>query len=111
MRDAADEYVHIPTNNTIEGTQFFAEPDVGGVPLVADMSSDFLWRKHDVSRYGLIYAGAQKNLGPSGVVCVIARKDLIEGARKDIPTIFQYATHAKANSLFHTPPTFAIYLV
>jgi phosphoserine aminotransferase len=104
-------YVHITTNNTIEGTQFQTEPATGDVPLVADMSSDFLWKKLDVAKYGLIYAGAQKNLGPSGVTLVIARKDLVDGGRKDIPKIFRYATHASQNSLYNTPPTFAIYLV
>jgi phosphoserine aminotransferase len=109
--DPQAAYVHITTNNTIEGTQWHAEPDTGPVPLVADMSSDFLWRRPDVARYGLIYAGAQKNLGPSGVTLVIARKDLVDGGRKDIPKIFRYATFAAANSLYNTPPTFAIYLV
>jgi len=104
-------YVHITTNNTIEGSQWLAEPDTGGVPLVGDMSSDFLWRKPDIARYGMIYAGAQKNLGPSGVVLVVARKDFVDRARTDIPTIFRYATFAKNNSLYNTPPTFAIYLV
>ncbi len=109
--DPGAAYVHITTNNTIYGTQWFAEPDTGSVPLIADMSSDFLWRRHDMSRYAMIYAGAQKNVGPSGVVVVLIRKDLVEGGRKDIPTIFRYATHAANNSLFHTPPTFSIYLV
>jgi phosphoserine aminotransferase len=104
-------YVHVTTNNTLEGTQMHAVPDTGAVPLVADMSSDFLWKKIDVSRYGLIYAGAQKNIGPSGVVVVIVHKDLVARGRKDIPTIFRYETHAKNNSLYHTPPTFGIYMV
>jgi phosphoserine aminotransferase len=109
--DAAAAYLHITSNNTIEGTQFHDFPDGGSVPVVADMSSDFLWRKIDVSRFGLIYAGAQKNLGPSGVTVVIARKDLVDAGRKDIPKIFRYSTHASQNSLFHTPPTFAVYLM
>jgi phosphoserine aminotransferase len=109
--DPGAAYVHITTNNTIEGTQWFAEPDTRGVPLVGDMSSDFLWRKPDIARYGMIYAGAQKNLGPSGVVLVVARKDFVDRARTDIPTIFRYSTFAKNNSLYNTPPTFAIYLV
>jgi phosphoserine aminotransferase len=75
------------------------------------MSSDFMWRAVEVSRFGLIYAGAQKNLGPSGVVVVIARKELVAAGRKDIPTIFQYRTAADNNSLYNTPPTFAIYLM
>ncbi len=104
-------YVHVTTNNTIEGTQFHYDPDTRGVPLVADMSSDFLWKKPDMSRYAMIYAGAQKNLGPSGVTLVIARKDLVEPGRKDLPKIFRYATFAANNSLYNTPPTFAIYLV
>jgi phosphoserine aminotransferase len=109
--DANAAYVHVTSNNTIEGTQYHYDPDTGGVPLIADMSSDFLWKKPDVARYALIYAGAQKNLGPSGVVIVIARKDLIESGKKDIPKIFKYKTAAEANSLYNTPPTFAIYLV
>lgn len=107
--DAA--YVHITSNNTLYGTQWMTFPDTGKVPLVADMSSDLLWRKIDVNRFGLIYAGAQKNIGPSGIVVVIARKDLVEGGRKDIPKIFRYKTHADNNSLYNTPPTFSIYLV
>jgi phosphoserine aminotransferase len=104
-------YVHMTSNNTIFGTQFHAFPDVGKVPLVCDMSSDILWRPTDVSKFGLIYAGAQKNIGPSGVVVVIVRKDLIEGGRKDIPKIFRYSTQAKEKSLYNTAPTFSIYLV
>ncbi len=109
--DPKAAYVHLTTNNTIFGTQWFDFPDTGSVPLVADMSSDFLWRKVDVSKFGMIYAGAQKNLGPSGVVVVIARKDLIAKGRKDIPKILRYSTHAENNSLYNTPPTFAIYLM
>jgi phosphoserine aminotransferase len=80
------------------------------VPLVADMSSDIMWRPIDVSRFGLIYAGAQKNLGPSGLTLVIVRKDLVERGRKDIPVIFQYRTHSENNSLYNTSPTFSVYL-
>jgi phosphoserine aminotransferase len=109
--DPQAAYVHMTTNNTIFGSQWFAEPDVGKVPLIADMSSDFLWRKHDVSKYGMIYAGAQKNIGPSGVVVVVIRKELVEQGRKDLPVIFRYSTFAANNSLFNTPPTFGIYLV
>jgi phosphoserine aminotransferase len=109
--DAGAAYVHVTSNNTIEGTQYHYDPDTRGVPLVADMSSDFLWKKPDVSRYAMIYAGAQKNLGPSGVVVVVARKDFFESGKKDIPKIFKYTTFAQANSLYNTPPTFAIYLV
>jgi phosphoserine aminotransferase len=104
-------YVHLTSNNTIAGTQFHEFPDVGGAPLVVDMSSDIMWRPMDVSKFTFIYAGAQKNLGPSGVVVVIARKDFIEGGRKDIPTIFQYRTHLGENSLYNTPPCFAIYIL
>jgi phosphoserine aminotransferase len=104
-------YVHLTSNNTLYGSQWFDFPDTGNVPLVGDMSSDFLWRKFDVSRFGLIYAGAQKNAGPSGIVIVIVRKDLVESGRKDIPKIFRYKTHAETRSLYNTPPTFSVYLV
>ncbi len=108
--DAA--YVHITTNNTVSGTQWHDYPSTGKVPLVADMSSDILSRKIDVSRFGLIYAGAQKNLGPSGVTVVIVDRDWVaRSARSDIPRIFRYATHIKADSLYNTPPTFAVYLL
>ena len=109
--DGGAAYVHMTSNNTIAGTQFHQFPETGTVPLVADMSSDILWRPIDVSKFGVIYAGAQKNIGPSGVTLVIARKDLIESGRTDIPSIFRYKTHADANSLYNTPPTFAIYLL
>jgi phosphoserine aminotransferase len=109
--DPEAAYVHITTNNTIEGTQYHYIPDVKGKPLIADMSSDFLWKPFDATKFAFMYAGAQKNLGPSGVVVVIARKDLVDAGRKDIPKIFQYRTAAAANSLYNTPPTFAIYLV
>jgi len=104
-------YVHICTNNTIEGTQWSVLPETGGVPLVADMSSDIASHRIDVNKYGLIFAGAQKNLGPSGVTVVIIRKDLAERAEKNLPTIMQYRTHIKEKSLYHTPPTFAVYIV
>jgi phosphoserine aminotransferase len=109
--DANAAYVHITSNNTIFGTQFAEFPNVGNVPLIADMSSDIAWRPIDVSKFGLIYAGAQKNLGPSGLALVIVRKDLVEAGRKDIPTIFQYRTHAENNSLYNTPPTFSVYVL
>lgn len=109
--DANAAYVHITSNNTIFGTQWETFPNVGNVPLIADMSSDIAWRPIDVSKFGLIYAGAQKNLGPSGVTVVIVRKDLVEAGRKDIPVIFQYRTHSENNSLYNTPPTFGIYLL
>ena len=109
--DPKAAYVHTTSNNTLFGTQFHTFLDTGAVPQVCDMSSDFLWRKFDVSKFALIYAGAQKNIGPSGVVVVIARKDLIAKGRKDIPKILRYSTHAENNSLYNTPPTFAIYLM
>ena len=86
-------------------------PETGEVPLVADMSSDILSRPMDVKRFGLIFAGAQKNLGPSGATVVIVRKDLAERADKNLPTVLQYRTHIKEKSLYHTPPTFAVYIV
>ncbi len=109
--DPSAAYVHITTNNTVFGTQYSEIPDTGAVPLVADMSSDILSRPVDVRRFGLIYAGAQKNIGPSGLVVVIIRKDLIESGRQDIPNILRYSTHAKEGSLYNTPPTFSVYLM
>jgi phosphoserine aminotransferase len=105
-------YVHITTNNTIYGTQWHTEPPVpSGVPLVADASSDMYSRPIDIRKYGIIYAGAQKNLGPSGVVLVIIRDDLVEAGSKTVPTMLQYRTHAGESSLYNTPPTFAIYVM
>ncbi len=105
-------YVHLTTNNTIYGTQWRTEPAVpAGVPLVADASSDMYSRPLDVSRYGLVYAGAQKNLGPSGVVLVIVRDDLVEAGPKTLPTMLQYRTHAAEKSLYNTPPTFGIFVM
>jgi phosphoserine aminotransferase len=114
--DAGASYVHITSNETIHGVQYASAPGArfpvtGDVPLVCDMSSDFMWRKVDVSRFALIYAGAQKNIGPSGVVVVIAKKDFVASGRKDLPTIFQYRVAAENNSLYNTPPTFGIYLI
>jgi phosphoserine aminotransferase len=108
----APAYVHITTNNTIYGTQWRAEPPVpNGVPMVADTSSDMYSRPIDVRKYGLIYAGAQKNLGPSGVVLVIIRDDLVEAGAKNLPTMLQYRTHVAERSLYNTPPTFGIYVM
>jgi len=104
-------YVYMCTNNTIEGTQWQAWPQTGDAPLVADMSSDIASRSTDMSKFGLVFAGAQKNLGPSGVTIVIVRKDLAERANKNLPTFLQYRTHIKERSLYHTPPTFAIYIL
>jgi len=107
--DAA--YVHITSNNTIKGTQFHDFPDTGAVPLVADMSSDILWRPIDANRFHLIYAGAQKNIGPSGVTIVIIKKSWIKQANEGLPTMLSYATYSAKESLYNTPPTFAIYMV
>ncbi len=109
--DPKAAYVHLTSNNTIFGTQWHAFPDTGSVPLVADMSSDILSRKLDVSKFGLVYAGAQKNLGPSGVTVAIARKDFIAQGRKDLPKVLRYAVHAENNSLYNTPNTFGVYLM
>ena len=105
------KYVHITTNNTIEGTEFSTLPDTGDVPLVGDASSDILGRAFDYSRFAMIYAGAQKNLGPAGVTVVVARRKWLESATDDLPTIFSYKTHLKGDSLYNTPPVFAIYMV
>jgi phosphoserine aminotransferase len=107
-------YVHITSNNTIEGTEYKQLPDVGAAPLVADTSSDMFSRPLEVSRHALIYSGAQKNMGPAGVTIVIIRDDLVarSSARKSsLPTMMSYAVHAESNSLYNTPPTFAIYAV
>ena len=104
-------YVHMTTNNTIYGTEFHSLPDCGDAPLVADMSSDIMSRPLDARRFALIYAGAQKNLGPSGVTVVIVRKDFLATAQ-DVPaTMLQYETYAKNKSLYNTPPCFSIYLL
>lgn len=104
-------YVHLCSNNTIFGTQWKSFPDLGDIPLVADMSSDILSRRFDVSKFALIYAGAQKNLGPAGVTVVIIRKDLLEGIPSNIPTMLRYDIHAKNDSLYNTPPSFSVYMV
>jgi phosphoserine aminotransferase len=103
-------YVHITTNETIGGVEYFWIPDTGAVPLVADASSHILSRPLDVSRFGVIYAGAQKNIGPAGLTVVIVRDDLLGRARRETPSVFDYAVQAKADSMFNTPATFAIYL-
>ncbi|WP_372638974.1 3-phosphoserine/phosphohydroxythreonine transaminase, partial [Fodinibius sp.] len=103
-------YVHFTSNNTVAGTQFSSEPETNGVPLVCDASSDFLSKPIDVSRYGIIYAGAQKNVGPAGVTIVIIRKDFLDRANtENVPTILQYQTHTE--KIFNTPPTFNVYMV
>lgn len=104
------DYFYITTNNTIYGTRYTKLPDTGNVPLVADMSSNILSEVYDVSKFGLIFAGAQKNMGPAGVVAVIIREDLITDVQPETPTMLQYKTHADNNSLFNTPPCFSIYI-
>ncbi len=109
--DPEAAYVHITTNNTIFGTEWRREPEVGRVPLVADASSDIFSRPLDVTRYALIYAGAQKNLAPAGVTLVIIRDDLLSRSPKTLPTMLDYNTHAREKSLYNTPPVFAIYVM
>jgi phosphoserine aminotransferase len=102
-------YVHMTSNNTIEGTEFKSLPEVGDTPLVSDTSSDMFSRPIDISRHGLIYAGAQKNMGPAGVTIVIIRDDLLQRSQKTLPTMLNYAVHAENKSLYNTPPAFAVY--
>ena len=104
-------YLHFTSNNTIAGTQFQSEPEVGDVPLICDASSDLLYKKIDVTKYGLIYAGAQKNLGPAGVTVVILRKDLLERIKPGLPVLLDYNILVEKKSLYNTPPTFPIYVV
>ena len=104
-------YVHMTTNNTLFGTEWQGEPNVGAVPLVADTSSDMFSRPIDVAKYGLIYAGAQKNLGPSGVTLVIIREDLLARSARSLHTMLNYAVHAENGSMYNTPPCFGIYLM
>ncbi len=104
-------YVHITSNNTIKGTQWPAFPETAGVPLIADMSSDIMSRPFDAAPFGLIYAGAQKNIGPSGVCMVIVREDLLERIPAGLPTMLNYTTYVNKNSMYNTPPCFAIYVV
>lgn len=108
--DPEAAYVHYTSNETIGGVEVFWTPETGDVPLVADMSSHILSRPIDVSRYGLIYAGAQKNVGPAGLTLVIVRDDLIGQAMDETPTMFNYQTHAERGSMYNTPPTYAIYM-
>jgi phosphoserine aminotransferase len=109
--DPSAAYVHFTSNETIQGIQFPAEPEVGDVPLVCDASSDFLSRPIDVKRYGLIYAGAQKNVGPAGVTIVIIRQDMLEQVPDDLPTMLNYTVHVEHRSLYNTPAVFAVYVV
>jgi phosphoserine aminotransferase len=104
-------YAHITTNNTIEGTEWHAIPDTGDAPLVADASSDMFHGPMDVGKFGLIYAGAQKNLGPSGVTLVIVREDLLARSTDALPIMLNYKVHAENNSLYNTPNTFGIYIL
>ncbi|MDD4295509.1 MAG: 3-phosphoserine/phosphohydroxythreonine transaminase, partial [Ruminiclostridium sp.] len=107
-RDA--DYFHITTNNTIYGTRYTKLPETGAIPLVADMSSNILSEVVDVSKFGLIYAGAQKNMGPAGVVAVIIRDDLVTEANPEVPTMLQYKIHVENGSMYNTPPCFSIYV-
>ncbi len=110
--DPKAAYLHFTSNETIQGVEYFAEPTPpAGVPLICDASSDFIAKPIDVSKYGLIYAGAQKNAGPAGVAIVIAREDLVEKAPDTNPVILNYKTHAADGSLYNTPPSFNIYIV
>jgi phosphoserine aminotransferase len=104
-------YAHLTSNNTIKGTQWAEFPDTGGVPLIADMSSDIFSRPFDAQRFGLIYAGAQKNMGPAGVCLVIIREDMLKSVPAGIPTMLKYSTFSEKNSLYNTPPCFAVYVV
>ena len=104
------DYLHFTSNNTIFGTQFHHDPPSGSAPLVADMSSDFLSRPVDLDRYSLIYAGAQKNLGPAGLTVVLLRRELLARSPASLPTMLSYRTHAEARSLYNTPPTWVIYV-
>lgn len=109
--DSEAAYVHFTSNNTIYGTQFHIEPEVGNVPLVCDASSDILHKKININKYALVYAGAQKNMGPSGVTLVIIRKDLLERSQSSLHTMLNYKVHAENDSLYNTPNTFGIYII
>ena len=108
-RDAV--YAHITSNNTIKGTQWAGFPDTGGIPLIADMSSDIMSRAFDPKPFGLIYAGAQKNIGPAGVCMVIIREDLLKTVPENLPSMLKYTTFSSSNSLYNTPPCFSIYVI
>lgn len=103
-------YLHITTNNTIHGTEWKIDPDTGDLPLIADMSSNMMSKPIDVKKYALIYAGAQKNIGPAGVTLVIIRKDMVSQINPGLPTMMDYNTHISKGSMFNTPPCFAIYV-
>lgn len=110
MFDPEADYFHITYNNTIYGTRYTKIPDTGNVPLVGDLSSNIMSEVIDVTKFGLIYAGAQKNIGPAGVTVVIIREDLLGNAKPDCPTMLDYKIHADKDSLFNTPPCYAIYV-
>ncbi|HSD64384.1 MAG TPA: 3-phosphoserine/phosphohydroxythreonine transaminase [Ignavibacteriaceae bacterium] len=109
--DAGAAYVHFTSNNTIYGTEFQYEPETGNVPLVCDASSDILSRKITINKYALIYAGAQKNMGPSGVTFVIIRKDMVERSQDSLHTMLNYKTHVENDSLYNTPTVFGVYII
>ncbi|QCT03854.1 phosphoserine aminotransferase [Paenibacillus algicola] len=104
-------YLHMTSNETIEGTQFKQFPDTGSVPLICDMSSDILSRPFDLNAFSMVYAGAQKNLGPSGVTVLLVREEIIESSPSHLPTMLRYDTHSGNNSLYNTPPSFGIYMI
>lgn len=104
-------YAHITSNNTIKGTQWASFPDTGNVPLIADMSSDIMSRPFKAEKFGLIYAGAQKNIGPAGVCLVIIRADMLAKVPDTLPSMLKYTTHASKNSMYNTPPCFAVYML
>jgi phosphoserine aminotransferase len=104
-------YAHITSNNTIKGTQWASYPEIDGVPLIADMSSDIMCRPFDIDQFGLVYAGAQKNIGPAGVCMVIIRDDMLKRVPDTLPSMLKYTTYASKNSMYNTPPCFAIYTV
>lgn len=104
-------YAHITSNNTIKGTQWASFPDTNGVPIIADMSSDIMSRPFDVDKFGLIYAGAQKNIGPAGVCMVIIKEDMLKRVPDTLPSMLKYTTYSSKNSMFNTPPCFAVYVI
>ncbi|MBU1194924.1 MAG: 3-phosphoserine/phosphohydroxythreonine transaminase [Proteobacteria bacterium] len=105
------KYVHLTSNNTIKGTQYQTFPDTKGVPIVCDMSSDIFSRPLDMEKFGMIYAGAQKNIGPSGTCMVILRQDMLDMCNKDLPSMLRYSIYAEKNSMYNTPPCFGIYTI
>ncbi|MCK4767784.1 MAG: 3-phosphoserine/phosphohydroxythreonine transaminase [Desulfobacula sp.] len=105
------KYVHLTSNNTIKGTQFHEFPDTNGIPIVCDMSSDIFSRSLDMEKFGLIYAGAQKNLGPSGTCMAIIRQDMLDMAKEALPSMLKYSTYSSKNSMYNTPPCFGVYTI